>query len=140
MLTTKDLKSLTEFGKEKDGSYSDRFQFDIKQVDKTWCLFFFSEVDGKTWFIKKLKDLADLKNVYHAITNQVLQIKEEKLERLVVGWFGIPGGKSGTKTHIVKDGKPICRSRIHKDAQFQWCSSYPFEVECEHCKRIMKKD
>lgn len=76
MLTTKELDSLIDFGKEKDGSYCDRWQFDIKKVDKQWCLFFFSEVDGKTWFIKKLKDLTDLKNVYQAITNDELQIEK----------------------------------------------------------------
>jgi hypothetical protein len=77
MLTTKDLDSLIDFSKEQDGSYCDRWQFDIKKVDEQWCLFFFSEVDGKTWFIKKLKDFKDLKNVYHAITDNELQVECE---------------------------------------------------------------
>lgn len=139
MITIKELNSLEAFGKEKDGSYCDRWQFEIKKVDKQWCLFFFSEVDGKNWFIKKLKDLADLKNVYHAITNNELQVEEVKLQNLSVAWFGVPGAGRGTMTHIVKDGKPMCKAQIHKDAEMQWCSAYPFVVECAHCKRIAKK-
>ena len=81
MITNKDLNSLAEFGKEKDGSYSDRWQFDIKKIKKDWCLFFFYEVDGKTWFIKKLKDFNDLKNVYHAITDTKFQINEKKIKK-----------------------------------------------------------
>ncbi|MFV2015380.1 MAG: hypothetical protein ACC656_08135 [Candidatus Heimdallarchaeota archaeon] len=138
MLTKKDLNRLIGFGKEKDGSYSDRWQFDIKKVKKNWCLFFFSEVDGSTWFIKKLKDLNDLQNVYYAITNKQLEMKDIVHDELVIGWFGIPGGKTGTKTHIVKLGKPVCGTQIHKDAEFQWCSSYQIDIECEHCKKYSK--
>ena len=139
MLTIKELNSLEAFGKEKDGSYCDRWQFEIRKVNNAWCLNFFSEVDGKTWFIKKLKDLADLKNVYRAITNNDLQVEEVKLQNLVVAWFGVPGGKSGTRTHVCKNGKPICNTQLHKDAELQWCSAYPFAVECAHCKRIAEK-
>lgn len=79
MITEEELDTLADFGKEKDGTYSDRWQFGIikgrYKDDKNWHLCFISEVDDSGWFIKALKDFDDLKNVYKAITNEDLKIK-----------------------------------------------------------------
>jgi hypothetical protein len=74
-LTEDDLKTLADFGKEEDGSYCDRWRFIIKNKMGVWRLYFFSEVDDCVWFIKDLRDLNDLKNVYKAITDENLIIK-----------------------------------------------------------------
>ena len=80
MITEKELDSLAAFGKEEDGSYCDRWQFSIRQDDNRTIFSLFSEVDGSTWFIKYLKDLDDLKNVYHAITDYELEFSEIEYE------------------------------------------------------------
>ena len=80
MITEKELDSLAAFGKEEDGSYCDRWQFSIRQDDNRTIFSLFSEVDGSTWFIKYLKDLDDLKNVYHAITDKELEFSEIEYE------------------------------------------------------------
>ena len=59
----------------------------------------------------------------------------------MIGWFGVPGGYSSqsTKTHIVRNGKPICGTVIGDKQRFQWCSYSPRRnhdyIECEKCKR-----
>lgn len=53
----------------------------------------------------------------------------------VTGWYGIPGGRTGGRVHIVSDGKPICGDHIHSKAEFQWCApgvKYDY-VECRRC-------
>ena len=80
MITEKELDGLAAFGKEEDGSYCDRWQFSIRQDDNRTIFSLFSEVDGSTWFIKYLKDLDDLKNVYHAITDKELEFSEIEYE------------------------------------------------------------
>lgn len=56
-----------------------------------------------------------------------------------VGFFGIPGGRSGTMTHIVFHGKPVCGVRIHPKSEFQWCShGLHYIPECKKCKKIFK--
>ena len=80
MITEKELDGLAAFGKEEDGSYCDRWQFSIRQDDNRTIFSLFSEVDGSTWFIKYLKDLDDLKNVYHAITDYELEFSEIEYE------------------------------------------------------------
>ena len=80
MITEKELDSLAAFGKEEDGSYCDRWQFSIRQDDNRTIFSLFSEVDGSTWFIKYLKDLDDLKNVYHAITDYELEFSDREYE------------------------------------------------------------
>jgi hypothetical protein len=88
MLTEQELKGLLDFGKEEDGDYCDRWQFTIRRNPNSsvWSFYFFNEVDGELFFIKKLKDLEDLKNVYHAITNKVLAYSEEHSKKEVRGW------------------------------------------------------
>lgn len=56
-----------------------------------------------------------------------------------IGWFGVPG-RDGEKTHIVLNKKPVCNTRLPKDSEFQWCSSYmnSMDVECEKCKEWRK--
>lgn len=59
-----------------------------------------------------------------------------------IGYYGIPGGASGGKTHIKPgfENAPVCRTRISPDAEFQWCftpSDYDNarrNVECLRCK------
>lgn len=76
MITEEQLNSLQTFGRETDGSYSDRWQFAIIKgghgYKDEWVLYFESEIDGDIWFIKVLKDFEDLKNVYKAITDKEL--------------------------------------------------------------------
>jgi len=70
------LDNLKTFGKEGEGHYSDRWQFSIiksKHPETHWNFFFFCEIDGSLYFIKRLKDMDDLKNVYKAITDKELE-------------------------------------------------------------------
>jgi len=79
MITDEQLKNLSAFGKESDGTYCDRWQFSIEPCNEErtlWNLVFFNEVRGSKWFIKKLKDMDDLRNVYHSITNSKLEEDE----------------------------------------------------------------
>ena len=76
MITDKDLDKLQKFGKESDGSYCDRWEFSIIKSNRfkgRWDLCHFCEVDGALYYIKTLKDMADLKNVYKAITDKELE-------------------------------------------------------------------
>lgn len=61
-------------------------------------------------------------------------------DRLTTGFFA--NTKRGTKVHVVNiDGKPICNSKIGKNMEYQWCSTsvyFPY-IECEKCKKIIKK-
>lgn len=80
MITEEQLDTLAAFGKESDGEYCDRWEFSIipSNEERTeWGFYHFNEVDGSVFFIKKLKDFDDLKNIYHAITNKELAIKED---------------------------------------------------------------
>ncbi len=61
---------------------------------------------------------------------------------MTIGWFGVPGGRTGTKTHIVNEkSKPICGSVLSPDSEYQWCfpTILSGEPECEHCKRLRIK-
>lgn len=78
MITEEQLKTLAAFGKEKDGSYCDRWQFSIINSGDRWDIYLFDEVDGSNRFLKYLKDFDDLKYVYRAITNNKLEIKHVK--------------------------------------------------------------
>jgi len=77
-LTEDDLKTLADFNMEEDGTYTDRFKFCLIYYPfyKQWALYHASEVDDSKWFIKFLKDMDDLKNVYLAIMNEPLEIRE----------------------------------------------------------------
>lgn len=58
-----------------------------------------------------------------------------------IGWFGIPGGPAcrSTKTHVVREGKPICGARLGKNMEFQWCSHEDIsEPGCDRCKVIQR--
>lgn len=77
MITEEQLETLKEFGKEEDGSYCDRWEFSIKKHYDDWCFWHFNEVNGELYFIKKLKSMEDLKNVYRAITNKPLGFKRK---------------------------------------------------------------
>jgi hypothetical protein len=70
-----EIELLETFGKEAEGHYSDRSNFTIKtslRIPGKFDLFHFEEVYGGLYFIKTLKDMDDLKNVYKAITNNDL--------------------------------------------------------------------
>lgn len=64
---------------------------------------------------------------------------------MTTGFFGIPGREpthNSHKVHVVDKDKPVCGTRIHPKAQYQWCAhgierSY---VECERCKAWIKKN
>jgi len=76
MITEKDLNMLKTFEKEPDGSYCDRKEFCIvksRRFKGRWDLCFFNEVDGALYYIKTLKDIDDLRNVYKAITDKELE-------------------------------------------------------------------
>ena len=75
MITEEELKSLQAFGKEEDGSYCDRWAFSIKNLGQGWVFCHFNEVNGDLYPIKKLKDMADLKRVYEAISDEELIIE-----------------------------------------------------------------
>ncbi|CAH1002626.1 hypothetical protein LEM8419_03498 [Neolewinella maritima] len=67
------LDALKTFGRERGGEYCDRWQFSIiMTARRKWSLYLFNEVDGDLNFIKDLKDMEDLRRVYHAITGREL--------------------------------------------------------------------
>lgn len=58
-------------------------------------------------------------------------------ERISTGYFGVPG-RDGGMVHVVAGTEPICGTRQHSDAEYQWCSwnvqrDY---VECRKCLGI----
>ena len=61
----------------------------------------------------------------------------------MIGWYGVPGAVSyqSTKTHVDNGDGPICRARVGKKTQFQWCcenNSLGY-LECKTCKRMLEK-
>jgi hypothetical protein len=55
----------------------------------------------------------------------------------MIGWYGKPGEfNAKAKTHIVRNGGPICGCR--PSGEFQWCSSddRSYTPECLHCQKI----
>ncbi|MFW6219813.1 MAG: hypothetical protein ACOC33_03155 [bacterium] len=76
MITVEELSQLKTFGRESDGSFSDRWQFSIIPKNKKhtkWGLYFLSEVDGEIEFIKELDDMDDLRDIYYVITYKKLE-------------------------------------------------------------------
>ena len=77
MTMQEELDKLKTFGRENDGNYCDRWEFSIVKniCSKTeqWDFCHFNEVDGSLYFIKHLKDIDDLRNVYKAITDKELE-------------------------------------------------------------------
>lgn len=59
---------------------------------------------------------------------------------MAIGWYGVPGGPEGSMTHVVHDGRPVCGTRFHRLAEFQWCchDDWTYVPECERCKRFLK--
>lgn len=63
---------------------------------------------------------------------------------MTIGYFGKPGFDGG-KTHFVENNKPICKTFLPKESEFQWCipdvklGGYGYKVECEKCSKIQKK-
>lgn len=58
------------------------------------------------------------------------------MDNYTIGYWA--NTKRWTKTHINKDGKPVCGSQIKEDLSFAWCSHgiIPFDIiECKHCKK-----
>ena len=61
---------------------------------------------------------------------------------MMTGYYTISGETKRGKVHITSiNGRPICGSHLHENAEFQWCASgikldY---VECKHCIKIGTK-
>lgn len=87
------------------------------------------------------------------ISREAIQDKEDTMNEegipittavvINIGYFGIPGRDDG-KTHVTRDKKPICRTRIDKRAEFKWATTHsslrelgPYlnDIECLRCKR-----
>ena len=71
MITEQELDKLADFGKEKDGTYCDRWQFSIvpRNLKRTmWDFYLFNEVNGELTFIKQLDDMEDLEETYYMLT------------------------------------------------------------------------
>ena len=56
------------------------------------------------------------------------------------GYFGVPGGYGGM-VHVARNGKPVCGTRMHKKAVFQWCSTVINwnMTECKSCRKWINK-
>ena len=73
------LSKLKAFGREYDGSFSDRADFSIVPTKNRsgevidWYLTTFNEVDGSRHIIKRLRSLNDLKRIYEVITDKELK-------------------------------------------------------------------
>ena len=56
-----------------------------------------------------------------------------------LGWYGIPGESSekhSTRTHLIRDGKPLCGYKPSKRHQLQDCGTSALSsVECKSCAR-----
>ena len=78
-ITEETLSKLEAFGKEDDGSFSDRADFTIVPTKNRsgevidWYLTTFNEVDGSRHIIKRLRSLNDLKRIYEVLTNKELK-------------------------------------------------------------------
>jgi hypothetical protein len=58
-----------------------------------------------------------------------------------VGWYGVPGGRTGTKVHVHRHGEgPICGSRLAPGSIYQWCARDAVEyVECGRCLAALRR-
>lgn len=78
-ITEKTLSKLEAFGREDDGSFSDRAEFSIVPAKNYageviyWYLTTFDEVDGSRHIIKRLRSLNDLKRTYEVLTDNELK-------------------------------------------------------------------
>lgn len=70
-MTEKDLQKQKTFRKyEENVWFDEEFEFRIRFNMGLCVLSHHCEIGGKTWFIKNIKSLKDLKNVYEAITDK----------------------------------------------------------------------
>jgi hypothetical protein len=61
------------------------------------------------------------------------------IKDITIGWFGVSGSKrSGSKTHLVLNGKAMCGSVFSSKSEYQWCfpNFLMGNPECERCKLI----
>ena len=75
IITTEKLSKLEAFGREKDGSYSDRSEIIITPnyyLKGKWNFNLLDEVDGDITYIKTLDDMEDLYDTYFSITYKEL--------------------------------------------------------------------
>ena len=78
-ITEETLSKLKAFGREDDGSFSDRAEFSIVPAKNFkgeviyWYLTTFDELDGSRHIIKRLCSLNDLKRTYEVITDKELK-------------------------------------------------------------------
>jgi hypothetical protein len=58
-----------------------------------------------------------------------------------VGYYGVPGGRTGTKVHVHQHGAgPICGSRLAPGSLYQWCARDAVEyVECGRCLAALRR-
>jgi hypothetical protein len=78
-ITEEKLSKLKAFGREDDGSFSDRAEFSIvpfinsEGIAVDWYLTTFDEVDGSRHIIKRLRSLNELKRIYEILTDKELE-------------------------------------------------------------------
>lgn len=79
IITETELNKLESFGREPDGSYSDRWEFILKpNYDKNnnivdWGFYFLDEVgDSTDILIKRVATMSQLKEIYEATSNEEL--------------------------------------------------------------------
>ena len=77
-VSIKELKKLDYFSKEKDDSFSDWYSFSIIPTKKgeiitRWRFCLFDETDGKTYFVRYVDNMQQLKDVYKGITDKELK-------------------------------------------------------------------
>lgn len=68
-----ELKNQKTFFKYKNGNWYDcmwEFEVSFNSYKENGKLCSHCEVDGRTWFLKYLKDVNDLKTVYEALTDK----------------------------------------------------------------------
>jgi len=76
MLTEEELLNLKSFGKEDDGSFSDRWEIVLRPKNKKrtmWKMYAFDEVDGSEEFLIDVNSMDELNDYYFNITNKNLE-------------------------------------------------------------------
>jgi len=72
MITEENLNKLADFGKEQDGSYSDRWQFKIVPVNHRrtiWDLYLCGENGNEMTLVKRLYSMEDLEEFYYILSD-----------------------------------------------------------------------
>ena len=60
------------------------------------------------------------------------------LEKVTIGWFGVPGTQRHTSVHLRSNGKSVCGYTPNSKYEFQWCSSRSSGIEFVECKKCQK--